>query len=101
MKSTKSVKAGSVDEAASKIAAQRNMNVEAVRKAIVDAIKLGNLDNRFGFLTFNGILPVTLPDGCKIAILPDIHCPAHQRKIWWAVKAWLKEYQPEIVILIG
>jgi hypothetical protein len=44
---------------------------------------------------------VNLPDGSKIAVLPDIHVPAHDKKVMWAVLQALKAFQPDIVILIG
>ena len=74
---------------------------EAVRASIAEALKHGNLDGEFKFLTYAGLLPVELPDGTKIAVLPDIHVPAHDKKVMWAVLRALKEYQPDIVIIIG
>lgn len=93
--------AQSIDEAARKVAGVTNLETEVVRKAIYDAIRLGNLDMRFGFLTFNGILPIQLPDGLRMAILPDLHAPAHHKQIMWAVKEFLRDYQPHILVLIG
>lgn len=97
----KTLTTGSVEDASRKIAKQRNLEPEAVRKAICDAIRLGNLDQNYGFLSFAGILPVFLPDGTKVAVLPDIHAPAHHKLIMWAVKEWLKDFRPHILMVIG
>lgn len=97
----KTLKSSSVDDAARKIAKCTSNDVDTVRQAIVDAIRLGNLDGSYKFLTFAGILPVNLPDGTRIVVLPDIHVPAHNKKLMWAVLEFLKDYQPHIVILIG
>jgi predicted phosphodiesterase len=91
----------SVKGAAKKIARKTNLSKEVVRKAIEDALQHGNLNSEFKFLTFAGLLPVFLPDGTKIAVLPDIHVPAHHKQILWAVKRALKDFQPDIIILIG
>ncbi|HEY9777499.1 MAG TPA: metallophosphoesterase [Planktothrix sp.] len=84
-----------------KIAKATGNKVSVVRRAIEDALKHGNLNGEFKFLTFAGLLPVHLPDGTKIAVLPDIHVPAHHKQIMWAVLRALKDFQPDIVILIG
>jgi hypothetical protein len=91
----------SIKNAATKVAKARGLSVQVVQKAIVDAMRLGKLEKGFSFLSFAGILPVTLPDGCKLAVLPDIHVPAHHKKIWWSVLQFLKDYQPDIVVVIG
>lgn len=97
----RTMKSRSVQSASKRIAKAKGLKVEVVRKAIEDALKHGNLDGEFKFLTFAGLLPVFLPDGTKIAVLPDIHVPAHDKKVMWAVKRALKEFQPDILILIG
>lgn len=100
-KSTKTLRSSSVDDAAEKIAKARKLEVESVKQAIIEAMRIANLDGSYKFLTFAGILPVKLPDGTKIVILPDIHVPAHNKKLLWAVLEFLKDFQPHIVILIG
>lgn len=97
----RTMKSQSIESAAQQIAETRDLAVEVVRKAIEDGLRLGKLKKGFTFLSFAGILPVVLPDGTKIAVLPDIHVPAHNRKIMWAVLRALKDYKPDIVILIG
>lgn len=94
-------KAASIEAAAKKVAKERKLAVEVVHKAILDAIAKANRDRGDGYLSFAGILPVDLPDGTRIAILPDIHAPAHHAKIMWAVMAFLKDFRPHILILIG
>ena len=95
------IRSSSVDDAARKIAKARQIDVEAVKQAIIDAMRIGNLDGSYKFLTFAGILPVNLPDGTKIVVLPDIHVPAHNKKLLWAVLEFLNDYKPHIVVLIG
>jgi len=97
----KRMKAASIKDAARRIARARDLDPGDVRRAITDAIRVGNLNGGYGFLTFAGILPVNLPDGTKIVVLPDIHVPAHHKLILWAILQFLKDYQPHIVILIG
>ena len=92
----------SVEDAAAKVAKVTDLNPDEVRTAIFDAIRMSNLKvSEFGFLTANGIVPLTLPDGLRLAILPDLHAPAHHEQILWAVKEFLADYQPHILILIG
>jgi hypothetical protein len=83
------------------IRAKPLLTQETVRVAISEALRLGHLDGQFKYLTFAGILPVNLPDGTVIAILPDIHVPAHDKKVMWTVYRALKDLQPDLVILIG
>ncbi len=64
-------------------------------------MKIGNLRGNQQFLTFAGILPINLPEGTKIVVLPDIHCPAHNQLLMWAILAFLKDYQPDVIIFIG
>jgi hypothetical protein len=72
------------------------------RAAISNAIRIGNLRlSDFGFMVYNGVLPLQLPDGVRMAILPDIHAPAHHEQIMWAVKEFLADYQPHLLMLIG
>jgi hypothetical protein len=95
-------KAKTIADAADKIAKEHgNIEPEVVRQAIIDAIRTGNLDKGYNFLSFNGVLPVHLPDGTRVAVLPDIHVPAHNKKILWSVIQALKDYKPHILILIG
>jgi hypothetical protein len=97
----KTRKAKNIAGAAKAIAKERGIDVDVVRQAIIDAISTGNLDQGYKFLSFNGVLPVHLPDGTRVAVLPDIHVPAHDKKVLWAVIQALKDFQPHIFILIG
>lgn len=36
-----------------------------------------------------------------ICLLPDVHVPTHDRKVWAAVLEWIREHQPDEVMLIG
>ena len=94
-------KKSSVEDTAKKIARKSGKNVDDVRNAIIDAIRTRNLNKGDGYLSFAGILPLDLPDGTRIAVLPDIHVPAHDKLVMWAVRAFLKDYQPHILIFIG
>lgn len=79
----------------------KNIESAAVRDAIVRAITVAGLSPSHSFLTFAGILPLNLPDGTRIVVLPDIHAPAHNKRLIWAVKKFLAKYQPHILISIG
>jgi len=74
---------------------------DALREEIKKAITVAGLQNKHSFLTFAGILPLNLPDGTRIVVLPDIHAPAHNRRLMWAIKRFLKKYKPHILISIG
>jgi predicted MPP superfamily phosphohydrolase len=73
----------------------------AMRDKIAAAIKVAGLTPGHSFLTFAGILPVDLPDGTRIVVLPDIHAPAHNRRLMWAIVRFLAWYRPHILISIG
>lgn len=98
----KTITSHSIGAAVSQIARVKPvLNPERIRVAIEEALRHGNLDGQFKYLTFAGILPVNLPDGTVLAILPDIHVPAHDKKVMWAVKRALKDLAPDLIILIG
>lgn len=73
----------------------------ALRDAIVRAISVAGLTAQHTFLSFAGILPLNLPDGTRIVVLPDIHAPAHNKRLMWAIKRFLAWYKPHILISIG
>lgn len=79
----------------------KNIESAAVRESITRAMSVAGLDPRFSFLTFAGILPLFLPDGMRIVVLPDIHAPAHNKRLMWAIKKFLAWYKPHILISIG
>ena len=79
----------------------KKIEASAVRDAIVRAISVAGLSPQHSFLTFAGILPLDLPDGTRIVVLPDIHAPAHNKRLMWAVKKFLAKYRPHILISIG
>jgi len=79
----------------------KKIEASAVRDAIVKAISVAGLSPHHSFLTFAGILPVNLPNGTRIVVLPDIHAPAHNKRLMWAIKKFLAKYQPHILISIG
>jgi predicted phosphodiesterase len=81
---------------------ERSVFIAPERAELYSQMRIGGTDPTMFFsLTFNGILPVELPNGMKVAILPDIHSPAHDVRLMWAVKAWLFDYKPDILIFIG
>jgi UDP-2,3-diacylglucosamine pyrophosphatase LpxH len=84
-----------------KLARSRNLNIDAVRQALRDAIKRANDMRALGFLSYAGVLDLHLPDGTKVAIIPDWHIPAHDRQVAFMVKQWLSDLRPDIIILIG
>lgn len=79
----------------------KKIEASAVRDAIVRAITVAGLSPSHSFLTFAGILPLNLPDGTRIVVLPDIHAPAHNKRLMWAIKKFLAKYRPHILISIG
>jgi hypothetical protein len=76
---------------------------EAERRALFDKVRIGkNLHpNEYHYLTFSGVLPVTLPDNLRMVALPDVHCPAHNKRVFWSVLQFLKWYRPHVVLFIG
>jgi hypothetical protein len=77
------------------------LEATAVRDAIVKAISVMGLNTAHAFLTFAGILPLFLPDGTRVVILPDIHSPAHHNPLMWAIEKFLSRYRPHVLILVG
>lgn len=57
--------------------------------------------SKYSFLRYQGILPLNLPDGLRIVVLPDIHAPAHNKQWLWMIEQFLAEYRPHILIFIG
>jgi len=96
---------GSVQRRLSKTIAQlarsRGLNVNAIRQQLLEKIQQLNKDKALGYLTFAGIINLNLPDGTRVAIIPDWHIPAHDKQVAWQVKGWLGDLKPHIVILIG
>lgn len=75
---------------------------EAERRNLFDKVKLGNVPaatNRY--LSFSGVLPVSLPDGIRVLFLPDTHAPAHNKLIYWAMFQFMSWYRPHMVVFIG
>jgi hypothetical protein len=73
----------------------------AVRDAITKRIQIQGLNPGHSFLTFEGILPLTLPDGTRGVIIPDVHAPAHHGPLMWALENFLADYKPHILIFVG
>ena len=100
-KNTSSSKRKAVRKVAKKVSQKTGHDPKVIREAINAQILTANKDKSFGYISFPGILPLDLPDGTRIVVLPDIHVPAHNKLVMWAVKRFLKDYQPHILILIG
>jgi len=79
----------------------QKLETAAARDAIIRAISVAGLSSSHSFLTFAGVMPLNLPDGTRVVVLPDIHCPAHNKRLLWAVKRFLAKYRPHILISIG
>jgi hypothetical protein len=80
--------------------------VAAVKGQIEDRIAVKGLSPDHSFLTFPGILPLTLPDNTLGVVLPDIHAPAHHVQLMWAVERFLANTfrahtGPKLLILVG
>lgn len=69
---------------AKKVSQKTGVDPKVVREAINKEILARNAGKSLGYLSFAGILPVDLPDGTRIAVLPDIHVPAHDKLLLWA-----------------
>jgi len=69
-------------------------------RKIMDQLLRGN-ENSFSYLSFSGVLPVTYPDGTRVAYIPDMHAPAHNRQMLWGIKQFLLDFQPHIIKYIG
>jgi predicted phosphodiesterase len=93
--------ASSLEDAAKKLAKATGYETREMRQLLVAEIARRNANKGLGHLSFAGILPLDLPDGTRIVVLPDIHVPAHDVASIWAIKAFLKDYQPHIIIFIG
>ncbi len=91
----------STRKVAKKISKATGVDPKVVEQAIINAIVARNRDKADGYLSYQGIMPLDLPDGTRIAILPDIHVPAHDKRIIWAIKAFLEDFKPHILIFIG
>lgn len=101
MKKKTSSKKGATERVVKKVVAKTGADPKAVREAINNQILAANQDKSLGYLTYRGILPLDLPDGTRIIVLPDIHVPAHNKLAMRAVMRFLKDYQPHILIFIG
>jgi len=76
-------------------------DVAAVKGQIENRIRVDGLSPDHGFLTFAGILPITLPEGTTGVILPDIHAPAHHAPLIWAIEKALARIRPRVLVLVG
>jgi hypothetical protein len=73
----------------------------AVRDAVVQAITIMGLTTARSFLSFAGILPLFLADGTRVVVLPDIHAPAHNRRVIWAIMQFMSWYKPHVIFFVG
>ncbi len=69
-------------------------------RKIMDRILRDN-ENSFSYLSFSGVMPLTLPDGTRIVFIPDMHAPAHNQLMLWGIKQFLLDFQPHIIKYIG
>jgi hypothetical protein len=74
----------------------------AMRKKIQDM----NQQGQFSMLTYDGIIPVDLPDGTMVAIIPDLHIPAQDARAWSLLimtleklKAYCRRNAIELIII--
>lgn len=79
-----------------------NLTPRDVRTALFNQVQMHGIPiSQYTLLNANGVIPLDLPDGLRVVFLPDIHAPAHDKAKMWAVKEFLADYQPEILVLIG
>lgn len=45
--------------------------------------------------------PVSLAPVRSIVLLPDVHVPTHDRKVWAAVMEWITKNKPDEVVILG
>jgi hypothetical protein len=78
---------------------------EAARRALFEQVRLGDSTGLFwkdySFTSFNKVLPMWFPDGFRFLFLPDMHVPAQNRRIMWAVKRFAKWFRPHGGVMIG
>ncbi len=82
-----------------KFARSRNLNIDAVRQSLQDAIKRANDKRSLGFLHCAGGFDLHLPDGTKVAIMPERHIPAQDSQVACMLKQWLAEFRPDIILI--
>lgn len=92
-----------IERAAVQIATAANVDLNEARQALRNAIKIDDdlPFGEYGIHVVYGEIRLTLPNGMRVAVLPDIHVPAHHKRVLWAVFEWLKDWKPDIVIIIG
>lgn len=93
--------ARSLDRMIKKLGAKKGIDVSEARAQLRDKLKELNAKRALGYLAYHGIIDLNLPDGTTVAILPDWHIPAHDKQVSWMVKEWLRDNQPDILIIIG
>lgn len=71
------------------------------RKRLFAQVNIENQKPGDSYLTYQGILPIRLPDGMRVVILPDVHAPAHNAQIFWGILQFLSWFRPHIVIFLG
>ena len=72
-----------------------------IRDAIKRTMSVSLLRPTDSFLSYSGILPVDLPEGTRILLIPDTHIPAHNRRLFWAVMQFAGVFKPHVNISIG
>ncbi len=97
----KTTHASSLEDAAVQLAKATGAEPAEIRQRLYAELRARNANRGLGYLSYAGILPLDLPEGTRIVVLPDIHVPAHDKLAMWAIKAFLKDYQPHILIFIG
>ena len=92
-----------IERAAVQIATAANVDLNEARQALRNAIKIDDdlPFGEYGIHVVYGEIRLTLPNGMRVAVLPDIHVPAHHKRVLWAVFECLKDWKPDIVIIIG
>jgi Calcineurin-like phosphoesterase len=77
--------------------------------AIYQKIQEMNQKGQFAMLTYSGVIPVDLPDGTMVTIIPDLHVPAQDERAWALLIMYLEKLKEHcrktktelIVIAIG
>lgn len=105
---SKLMTASTIEEAVRKARGTKMFNeTNAARQNLFNQITYESSTNgtlplhKYSYLRYQGVLPLNLPDGLRIVVLPDIHAPAHNKQWLWAIEQFLAEYRPHILIFIG
>ncbi|HEY9783909.1 MAG TPA: hypothetical protein V6D17_00815, partial [Candidatus Obscuribacterales bacterium] len=106
---SKLMTATTIQEAVTLASRERRMfnESEAARRALFEQVTVntaagGTLPlSKYGFLRYQGVLSLNLPDGYRGVAIPDPHMPAHHKAIFFAFEQFLTDFRPHSLFWIG